>query len=394
MEGIIAKEDMKVLILYLSAGTGHLKASHALKEAFFRVLGTDSDVEVADLLEYAPSILQSVYAKGYDYTSRYAPELLDVLYQRFLEPEKENDDTNRKLRLLWDKISTPGFLKRIKNFAPDVIVATHPDPLILLSDLRKRKKIRAKVVGILTDYEVHSGWVHPYIDRYYVATEEMASVLKRLKIPSRKVRATGIPIGLDFANPRTRSEAIISLGLHPQKKTIFVLHGLTGRTKTASVVKELVRIKRPDLQLVVGIGKGEQVKDEVEAILKRSHMPYKLYGFIDDMVNKLAATDLIITKPGGLIVSECLAMHIPLLLINPTPGQEEANAIFLLERGVAMYLRNVTSLAYKLSLMLDDPSHYRRIKDRLFAIGKPNASLEIAMDVVQLVSRRKVQKEV
>ncbi|HLD11899.1 MAG TPA: glycosyltransferase [Patescibacteria group bacterium] len=213
-------------------------------------------------------------------------------------------------------------------------------------------------------------------------------------MPSGKVRATGIPIGFEFTNPRTRNEAITSLGLNPQKKTIFVLHGLTGRTKTASVVKELVATKRPDIQLLVGIGKGEQVKDEVEAVLRRSQMQYKLYGFIDDMANKLAATDLIITKPGGLIVSECLAMHVPMLLINPTPGQEEANAIFLLERGVAMYLRNVTSLAYKLNLMLDDPSHYRRIKDRLFAIGKPNASLEIAMDVVQIVSRKKAGKEV
>ena len=103
------------------------------------------------------------------------------------------------------------------------------------------------------------------------------------------------------------------------------------------------------------------------------------------MQNKLAASDLIITKPGGLIVSECLAAQVPMLLINPTPGQEEANAVFLMERGVAMYVRDVASVGYKLSLMLDDSSHYLRVKQRLMSLGKPDAALKISQDVLKLL---------
>ena len=95
----------------------------------------------------------------------------------------------------------------------------------------------------------------------------------------------------------------------------------------------------------------------------------------------MACSDLVITKPGGLTTSECLAMGLPMIVNSPIPGQEERNADYLLEQGAALKAYDDMSLAYRLELLLSRPEKLHSLRSAAIALGKPNA----AADVISIV---------
>jgi processive 1,2-diacylglycerol beta-glucosyltransferase len=106
-------------------------------------------------------------------------------------------------------------------------------------------------------------------------------------------------------------------------------------------------------------------------------------GFTNQVERLMACADLVITKPGGLTTSECLAMGLPMIVNSPIPGQEERNADFLLEQGVALKAFDDVTLEYRIQYLLDHPAKLADMRDKARALGRPDAAYKVLQTVLQ-----------
>ena len=201
-------------------------------------------------------------------------------------------------------------------------------PAELLSRQRAQpQKINGKRLPPLwvqvTDFDVHALWVHPHVDRYCVANEEVAFRLADRGVPREKISVTGIPVMPQFSAPLERAVCARELGLAPDKFTVLMMAGGAGVGSLDEMAQRLLRL--PDeLQLVALAGRNADLLKRLQALAKQH--PGKLFplGFTTTVERVMTAADLVVTKPGGLSVSECLAKQRPMLLVSPIPGPGRA----------------------------------------------------------------------
>jgi processive 1,2-diacylglycerol beta-glucosyltransferase len=133
-------------------------------------------------------------------------------------------------------------------------------------------------------------------------------------------------------------------------------------------------------QVVAVCGRNEELKRELEqtaARLPSSRVAIKVIGYTKEMPELMAASNILLGKPGGLTTSEALAMGLAFVIVNPIPGQEERNADHLLEEGVAIRANNLPTLGYKIDRLLDDPARLGRMQANARRMGRPRAAFEI-----------------
>jgi processive 1,2-diacylglycerol beta-glucosyltransferase len=283
-----------------------------------------------------------------------------------------------------EKLNTRKLSAEIERLKPDAILCTHFLPAELLS----RQKAKGKKVPPLwvqvTDFDVHALWVHPHVDRYCVASEEVAFRLADRGVPRAKISVTGIPVMPQFSAPLDRATCARELGLAADKFTVLMMAGGAGVGGLDDLAARLLRLPA-DLQLVALAGRNEDLLKRLQKLAK-AH-PGKLFpvGFTTTVERVMTASDLVVTKPGGLSVSECLAKGRPMLLVAPIPGQEERNADYLLEAGAAIKAVDGATLEFKLARLLGDRARLRAMGEAAHRISRPQA----AADVVALISAAK-----
>ena len=204
----------------------------------------------------------------------------------------------------------------------------------------------------VTDFDVHALWVHPHVDRYCVANEEVAFRLADRGVPRERITVTGIPVMPQFSAPLDRAD-LRGRARHstPEKFTVLMMAGGAGVGGLDKLAERVLRL--PDtLQLVALAGRNAELLQRLQALAKQH--PGKLFplGFTTTVERVMTAADLVVTKPGGLSVSECLAKQRPMLLVSPIPGQEERNADYLLESGAAIKAVDGATLVFKLASLL------------------------------------------
>ena len=244
---------------------------------------------------------------------------------------------------------------------------------------------------VVTDYDVHAMWLCRTVDCYYVALQESAEYLAGIGVPRENLRVTGIPIDPVFEIPVTRSEAREALGLSSDPRVLLISAGGYGIGPVEQLVKDLLDLKRP-WQIVAIAGKAEKLKSRVEQLSKAAgQLPgggdrLIVLGFTKKMDQYMAAADLLIGKSGGLTTSEALARRLPLVLIEPIPGQEERNADHLLEAGVAIRCNNLPAAAWKIAALLDDPNRLQAMRAAATATARPGAARAIVEDALGLLN--------
>ena len=195
----------RVLLLSASSGAGHVRAAEALHKAFSA--RGDCLVEHIDAMQYVSKLFQGIYEKAYISMVRNAPSLMGVLYERTDQPWR-----NPSSRLALDRLNTQPMIRLLKRVQPDLCVATHFLPAEILAWLVAKQKLQAKNAIVVTDYDVHAGWLCRTVSRYYVAIPEAAEYLAGIGVPREIVRVTGIPIDPAFSVPLDRSAARRSRG--------------------------------------------------------------------------------------------------------------------------------------------------------------------------------------
>ena len=368
----------KLLILSVSAGAGHVRAAQAV-EAAARNANPPVDPTHLDLLTLVPREFRKLYGEQYIRMVDKLPQLWSYLYSRSDRPSR--DSLIGKLKRGIEKLNTRKLDTEIARLKPDAILCTHFLPAELLS----RKKAKGKALPPLwvqvTDFDVHALWVHPLVDHYCVASDEVAYRLADRGIPAGRITVTGIPVMPQFSAPLERAACAAELGLNPEIFTAVMMAGGAGVGALDALAARLLELPG-NQQLVALAGKNAELLAKLQALAARH--PGKLFplGFTTTVERVMTAADLVITKPGGLSVSECLAKGRPMLLVSPIPGQEERNADYLLEAGAAVKAVDTATLEFKFARLLADPARLRAMSAAAHGISRPHA----ARDVVALLS--------
>jgi processive 1,2-diacylglycerol beta-glucosyltransferase len=378
------KTKPRVLLLSVSSGAGHLRAAQALEKAFSA--RGDCVVEHVDAMKYASKLFQSIYHRTYISLANRAPDILGLLYNRTDQPWN-----SPRPRLAIDRMNVQPMIRMLQRVQPDLCIATHFLPGEILAWLIAKKKLRAHNAIVITDYDVHALWLCRTVDRYYVALAESAEYLAAIGVPREKLCITGIPVDPIFAKPADRNEVRRHLGLDLRHPMVLAAAGGEGVGPVEQLVRGLLDLCRP-WQIVAIAGTSEKMRKRLEELsLQAGSLPggtprLRPVGFTTEMDQYMAAADLLVGKAGGLTTSEALARALPMVLIDPIPGQEERNADHLLEAGAAIRCNNLPVAAWKVAALLDDPARLKRMQEAARCMARPNAASEIAEDALALVN--------
>jgi processive 1,2-diacylglycerol beta-glucosyltransferase len=364
----------RVLVLSASAGAGHLRAAEAIEKAI-RIRGLASDVQHLDVLKFTNKVFRHLYSKAYIDLVNNAPEVLGWLYDHLDDPAKKDP-----IRLAFDRLNANPFIRYLERYQPDIAICTHFLPSGIISSLKGEEKVKVLNTVVVTDFDVHAMWLCRHVEQYFVAMEETKVHLKALGVPESLVTISGIPIDPVFAGPRDKNAMRRKHGLEPDRFTILVSAGGFGVGPVGYLMQALAQLKHPARVLAV-CGRNEALKAELAETIgrlkKTSVVSFTLVGFTTEMDELMTASDLFVGKPGGLTTSEALAKGLPMVVINPIPGQEERNSDHLLEQGAAIRCNNLPALAYKIDSLIDTPGKLAQMEKSSRSMGKPDAAFTV-----------------
>jgi len=366
----------RLLVLSVSAGAGHVRAAEALRvgaETMF-----DAEALHIDVMDHVSPAFRALYTDLYLKIVEHQPVAWAALYR--IMDRTPPTATLARLRRAMERLNTRALRQAIAVFAPDAVICTHFLPAELLMRERSRARFAAPVFVVVTDFDLHGMWVVPDMAGYFAANDEVAFRMQERGIAAAEVHATGIPIMPAFAAPLDRAACAAEFGLHAQRKTILLMGGGAGLGGLDEVAERLLALDA-DFQLVALAGRNAAMLERLHALAAQHPKRLLAQGFTDKVERLMSASDLVITKPGGLTTSECLALGRPMIVHAPIPGQEERNCDHLLEQGAALKAVDAAALAYRVRALLAEPQRLAALASRARALGRPQA----ARDVLRVV---------
>jgi processive 1,2-diacylglycerol beta-glucosyltransferase len=371
----------KVLLLSASAGAGHVRAAEAIEKAFHQAGGA-WEVRHVDTLEFTNKVFRHSYSKAYIELVNKMPEVPGWFYDKFDTPWK-----NERRRLALDKLNTRPFVKLLHEYQPDLIVCTHFLPAEIVSWLKAKKRIASRQAIIVTDFDVHAMWLCHHYEQYFVAVDESRAYLEALGIPRDKITVSGIPIDPVFAIAKDKQAMRLKHGLWPDRTTILLSAGGFGVGAMESLINALLFLEH-SAQVIAICGRNEDLRKRLAKQATRikpdAKVLVKPVGYTREMDELMAASDLVLGKPGGLTTSEALAKGLVFCIVNPIPGQEERNSDHLLEAVAAIRCNNLPTLAYKLDRLLADPARFANMQANAYGMAHPNAARDIVEKLLTL----------
>ena len=402
----------KVLIMSASTGGGHNRAARAIKEELTNksVNGITIDCEIIDSLKIVNGTMDKLISRGYEKSAKYTPKAWGGVYkltETNLISRNEFKD-NPLTSLVSRKLK-----KLIEIKKPDLIIGTHPFPMIALSTLKRNSISYANnesntlteslhkyyenlnippLVTVLTDYTTHSAYIQNEIDYYIAGHEYVKELLIEDGIDSDKIKPYGIPVEKSFLSHRDRAVVLSELNLDPNKFTVLLMGGSFGAGSIKDTLSELISIDR-DFQIIVVAGRNKSLKDKLDKTiaLNQDNIDKKIcvLGFTDKMNDLLASVDILVSKPGGLTTTESLLKEVPMIVPYFIPGQEEENLDFLSNCGASLRTSKKYTLGIILKVLIDNPDRIDMAKQNIRSIKKLNASQDIAKLAFDVLSDEK-----
>jgi len=370
----------RFLILHATVGSGHRSAANALADAFERL--PDSEVRVTDTLDYASPIFSAAYARAYLELSQRAPIVWQIFYESTDNSEAEWVPIRDQLRGMVAELAVTKLKDMIRQYAPAAIVCTHFLPAELLMRLKIEGELRVPTYTVITDHAVHSQWITPGVDGYFVASEFPRKLLIDRGVAPAIVHVTGIPVNPDIAHPKELQAMRAQHDLPSAGAVLSLFGGGLVSKRVRRIVEGLLELLNPGMLIVVA-GRNAELPAALYGLGAGPQMRLRVLSQIDYVDDLVAASDLVITKAGGLIVSEVLARGTPLVVIDPIPGQEEWNADYLVSSGAGLQLRVAEWVPWTVEQLLADPARLAVLRERARGAGRPNAARDIAEHVAR-----------
>jgi processive 1,2-diacylglycerol beta-glucosyltransferase len=323
-------------------------------------------------MDLSTRIHQITYSGLYFPMARIAPWLMEWGYQISNQPFATEPTLP-----IWDRLNAAPLARFIREYQPDIVICTHFMPAGITGHLIARGQLATSLSVVLTDYDFHGIWLSRTFSRYFVALEETKAHCCALGLSEDRVIVSGIPVDPAFEQPFDRAGLLAMYGLRPDAPIVLVSAGASGNSSARLVVQQLLDA-RDDLQVVVVCGHNQALQREITAMVAPKSERFLVLGFSDRMPDLMRIATLFIGKPGGLSAAECMAAGLPMLIVDPLPGQEDRNCNHLLEEGVAMRCNEITAIGYKIERILSEPGLLGRMRDRARRFGSPGAARAIA----------------
>ena len=366
----------EVLIFYASYGGGHLSAARSVKE-YIETNYNNVHVTLLDCMEYINKILNKLTTTAYNEMAKKAPNLWGHLYY---DSEK---GPIKHLSMDANKLMSYKLKNLLDEKHPDLIISTHFFPSTMCAYLKQKNKLDCPIATIMTDYAPHDQWLvmNEYIDYFFVSHDGMKQELIGLGVDEKKIHATGIPVSQRFLKEYNKSDIIKEFELSNDKKTILFFGGGQfglGKGNTLKIFEALVKCSA-NIQIVAISGKNQKMKESFENIVSsyNKNNTIKILEFTNKVPELMSISTLIITKPGGLTTTESLVSGLPIVVINPIPGQEESNAKYLEDNKVAIWLKDTDNAESILNDLLNDELKLDDMHVHSMLLAKPNSTKDI-----------------
>jgi len=373
----------RIAILHATAGSGHKTAAQSLAAAL-AAIRPGAAVREVDTLVFASRLYRSTYAASYNAMAARAPGLWGALYRSWaVAPVNKG---TAPMRLAVDRLNLRRLVRVAEHEHPDAIVCTHFLPVEALSPRRGRGSLRLPLFCVITDFTAHPFWAFPHVDRYFVASDEVANELTTHGVAREHIEVTGIPVDPRFATRIGRDAARRRVGLSADRPAVLLMGGGSGVGPLAELALRLADLDaRPHVAVVCGT--NTRLARRLETLLngrqkRGARSDVTVVGFTRDVDAWLEACDLLVGKAGGLTCSEALVKGTPLVIFRPTPGQEERNAEYLERHGAAVHADSVDEVQTTVARWLEDAGELERRRAAALALGRPHAAETIARQVL------------
>lgn len=344
----------KVVIFTGSTGGGHNQAAKSLSSKFESY---GYDVRVVDILKITNKVLEKLFADGYEILSCNLPVIYRGLYNY-----SDRQTINVKLTKYIYRIFKRKIYKLIREINPDLIVGTHPFIVNIISNLKQRKRLYVPFISVVTDFKAHTTYFNKYVDAYITGSTYTNSGMIERGIPEEKLYSYGIPIRQEFLLHEDNCDIKTSNDF-----TVLLMGGSMGIKAIEKVLRGLVNCKST-LKIIVVCGNNKSLMNRIQSEYKWNSN-ISVYGFTDKIPKLMENADVLISKPGGLTVTEALVKRLPILIPYMLPGQEEDNAEFLLNSGIALVVNDIDEIDIVVDRLVNEPEILKDMKSKIEEIA-------------------------
>lgn len=417
---------MRVLILSASTGGGHKTASAALKNIILEKQ-PDAAVEIVDAIEYCGHIYNKTISDGYQYLATKAPTIYGKMYVSSGE-----DTWVNAFVTMFNKQLSKKLLPLFIDFKPDIIVCCHAFISEMVSALVVEGSVTVPVISIITDFAAHKTYINKGISAYVVANDDMIDELMNVYgVEREKIHSLGIPINSVFYKKKDRHEILDGIKFKDGVPIVLIMAGSFGVTDILKIYENLIQLD-DEFQIIVITGRNRKLYDAFDKLVNRNEdsfeidddkyspesklkkmkefttqlkddlslgkikfkrsttktKPTALFFFISNVADYMSVADLIITKPGGLTVSESLASGLPLAIFSAYPGQEKDNAEYLVRHNLAINLDRKNG-AQQIHDLLSHPEKLEQMKENCKKHFKDRSAEHIYGLMLDLIAKNK-----
>lgn len=355
----------------LRVGAGHIKASESIQRAL-EDGGEHFEVRTMDVAEFSRPWFRWLYVQSYWFMLRHAPGMWRKLFER--RQEKQHGATAPEW--VFRRGCAPLY-RELRNFAPHLVVATEIGAAEIAALAKRGGWVNAPIQAVQTDFHTEPPWVQEELDIFCVGSEEARAQLIQWGVSPGRVRICGIPVDPAFALPFDRDDVRQALGLDRHRPVVLVMGGGMGPVPLDRIVMSLENCGLP-LQVLAIAGHDLAAKVKLDRMRGKVALDIHTFGWTDNVPELMAASDLLVTKPGGVTIAESLAAGLPMVLTHPIPGPEERHAKYLVRHGVAVLADPVERIGSLVNELLSGRVKLAEMKRKAHELSRPDATHTIA----------------
>ncbi len=338
---------MKVLVLSCNTGQGHNSAANAIKEKF---LSLGHECEIKDALRYRSKIFSKGVATSYNKMVLHTPMAFGAGYN-LSKTQKYKDGRPKSAVYAVNMSYSKNLYKDVVEENYDAIVCTHIFPAQALTHAKHKHGLDVPIYFVATDYCYYPFCDELDIDKYFIASEKVIPEYTSRGISKDLIVPSGIPVSDRFLSDEPKYLARASLGLNIDRFLCLIMSGSMGFGNICELMDEMLKTPSKDFDILVIAGNNHKLKDRInEDYYKYSNVG--AIGFTDKVHLYMRASDLIITKPGGLSSTEAMVSNVPLILTKPIPGCESDNYKLLTTIGAALKGKTIDQAVYSFQCAL------------------------------------------
>jgi len=369
---------MKVLVVTLSFGSGHVRAAEAVAAELGRQV-PGSNVLVVDALAECRSLFRACYEWPYWLMLRYAPGLWDRFASARVNQKHEGTAPAWAFRM-----GCPKVFSTIKSFNPDVIVAAEVAACEMAAIARRLGITRAPILSVITDYEAEPIWVQPEVDAFTVPDENVRTELISWGAPANRISICGIPVDPAFDAVHDPKAIRLRYGISDNAPLVLLMGGGMGPTRMHQVAQQLGESNVP-MHIVAIAGKDKRALRRLKRIKVKAPVSLQVIGWTREVAALMQVARILVTKPGGLTISEAALCSLPAVFFDPIPGAEFVNARRMVDAGAALVTQGPGETAGAIISLLKDETCTDAMALRSLAMARPNARREIACLALDLL---------